>query len=144
MTRIAAETFQSLRIRNFRLYFVGQGISLCGTWMQRVAQAWLVLELTHSGTALGFATAMQFVPMLLVGPYGGLIADRVSRRRLLLLTQAMQGTLALALGVLTVTGLVRLWTVFALAAALGVTSVFDIPGRQSRSEEHTSELQSRQ
>src|SRR5947209_8910059 len=128
---VGAETFSSLRVRNFRLYFVGQGVSLCGTWMQRVAQAWLVLDLTHSGTALGLVTATQFVPVLALGAYGGLIADRLDKRRLLLVTQAVQALLALALGVLTVAGAVQLWMVFALAAALGVTNVFDTPGRQS-------------
>ena len=131
LVTVGAETFRSLRNRNYRLFFIGQGISLCGTWMQRVAQAWLVLQLTHSGTALGLATATQFVPMLAGGPYGGLIADRVDKRRLLLVTQVAQGLLALALGVLTVTGAVRLWMVFVLAAGLGVTNVFDTPGRQS-------------
>ena len=127
----AGRTFSSLRNRNFRLYFAGQGVSLCGTWMQRVAQSWLVLELTHSGTALGLATATQFVPMLAFGAYGGLVADRIAKRRLLVATQAAQAALALALGVLTITGAVRLWMVFALAAALGIANVFDTPGRQS-------------
>jgi MFS family permease len=127
----AGPTFSSLRNRNFRLYFAGQGASLCGTWMQRIAQSWLVLELTHSGTALGLATATQFVPMLALGAYGGLVADRVAKRRLLVATQAAQAALALALGILTITGAVRLWMVFALAAALGITNVFDTPGRQS-------------
>lgn len=131
MRSFAGVTFSALRTRNFRLYFIGQGISLSGTWMQRIAQSWLVLQLTHSGTALGLVTATQFVPMLVLGPYGGLVADRVDKRRLLVLTQVAQGLLALALGVLTVTGAVRLWMVVAMAAALGVANVFDMPGRQS-------------
>ena len=76
-------TFRSLRIRNYRLYLAGQAISLCGTWMQTIAQGWLVLTLTRSGTALGLVVALQFLPMLLLGPYGGLVADRVDRRKLL-------------------------------------------------------------
>lgn len=128
---ISAETFHSLRIRNFRLYFMGQGLSMCGTWMQRIAQSWLVLTLTHSGTALGLVTAMQFVPILAAGPYGGLIADRMDKRRLLVGTQAAQAALALVLGLLTVFGAVQLWMVVVLAALLGVTNVFDTPGRQS-------------
>jgi MFS family permease len=130
--RVASSaTFRSLRVRNFRLYFAGQGISMCGTWMQRVAQSWLVLELTNSGAALGLVLAAQFLPMLLVGPYGGLIADRADKRRVLYATQAAQALLALVLGVVTITGLVELWMVFALAAGLGVAAVFDNPARQS-------------
>jgi len=130
--RVASSpSFRSLRVPNFRLYFVGQGISMCGTWMQRVAQSWLVLELTNSGTALGLVLAAQFLPMLLAGPYGGLIADRFDKRRVLYATQAAQALLALALGVVTITGLVELWMVFVLAAGLGVAAVFDTPARQS-------------
>ncbi len=131
IVRVGAETFSSLRIRNYRLYFTGQGISLCGTWMQRVAQSWLVLTISHSGTALGLVTAAQFVPMLAGGPYGGLVADRVDKRRMLIATQTAQALLALTLGLLTVSGAVHLWMVFVIAFALGTTNVFDTPGRQS-------------
>lgn len=124
-------TFRSLRIRNYRLYLTGQAVSLCGTWMQTVAQGWLVLTLTRSGTALGLVIALQFLPMLLLGPYGGLVADRLDRRRLLVGTQATLGALALLLGVLDVTGAVRLWMVFAVAAGFGLVTCVDMPARQS-------------
>jgi MFS family permease len=121
----------ALAVPNFRLYLAGQAISLPGTWMQVVAQSWLVLQLTGSGALLGLVAAAQFVPVLLLGPYGGLIADRASKRRLLLTTQSLLGLLALALGLLTVTHVVRLWMVFALAVALGVVNSVDQPARQS-------------
>jgi MFS family permease len=124
-------TFDALRVHNFRVYMSGQSISLVGTWMQTVAQSWLVLELTHSGTALGLVTAAQFLPVLLLASYGGLAADRVGKRRILLVTQSTLMTLALILGVLTITHLVRLWMVFVLAVGLGLASAFDNPARQS-------------
>jgi MFS family permease len=122
---------QSLKVRNYRLYFSGQLISLTGTWAQRVAQDWLVLQLTDSGTVLGIVTALQFAPALLFSLYGGALADRGDKRRLLLLTQAGMGVVALVLGLLDVTGNVRLWHVLVLAAALGVVSAIDTPIRQS-------------
>ena len=107
-------------------------ISNTGTWMQRVAQDWLVLELTHgSGTALGIATGLQFLPLLLFSLWGGMIADRYSKRRMLMVTQAAMGGLALILGVLAVTGTVRIWQVYALAFALGLATVVDNPTRQT-------------
>lgn len=124
-------TFSALGVRNFRLYFTGQAISLVGTWMQSVAQSWLVLELTHSGTLLGLVVAAQFLPVLLFGPYGGLVADRVDKRTLLLCTQSVLGALALVLGLLTLTGTVRLWMVFVLAAGLGTVNAVDNPTRQT-------------
>src|SRR5476651_1430443 len=93
-------TFSSLSIRNFRLYFIGQAISLSGTWMQTIGQDWLVLKLTNSGTALGLVTALQFLPMLLLGPWGGVIADRFSKRHILFITQTCAGILACILGIL--------------------------------------------
>lgn len=123
--------FASLRVRNYRLYFLGQGISLSGTWMQGVAQSWLVLKLTGSGAALGVVTALQALPVLLLAPYGGLIADRFSKRRLLYLTQSTSGLLALVLGVLVATGAVRLWMVYVLALALGLVNAVDNPSRQT-------------
>jgi MFS family permease len=95
--------FAALTVPNFRLYFAGQAVSLVGTWMQVVAQSWLVLQLTGSGTLLGLVAAAQFLPVLLLGPYGGLIADRADKRRLLMGTQSALGLLALLLGLLTVT-----------------------------------------
>jgi len=123
--------FRSLHVRNYRLYFIGQTISMSGTWMQSVAQAWLVLKLSGGGVALGIVTALQFLPMLLAGPWGGVIADRVDKRRLVAITQSVSGLLALALGVLTVTGVVQLWMVYVLALLLGVVSLADMPARQA-------------
>ena len=122
---------RSLRVRNYRLYFSGQLVSLTGTWAQRVAQDWLVLQLTNSGTALGLITALQFGPALLLSMYGGALADRGDKRRLLLFTQTGIGVTALVLGLLDVTGLVRIWQVMLLAAVLGVVSAIDTPIRQS-------------
>jgi MFS family permease len=124
-------TFQSLRVRNYRLYFTAQLISNSGTWMDRVAQAWLVLHLTGSGFDLGLVTGLQFLPMLLLGPWGGLVADRVNKRRLLYFTQAGGALIALALGILVETHAIRLWQVFLLAFLLGVTNLFDNPARQT-------------
>ncbi|MGA2837128.1 MAG: MFS transporter [Acidimicrobiales bacterium] len=125
------QTFSSLRIRNFRLYFIAQLISVSGTWMQSVAQAWLVLHLTNSGVALGIVVGLQFLPMLLFGPFGGLVADRVSKRRLLYATQSSAGFLALVLGILVVTDTVELWQIYVLASLLGVVNLFDNPARQT-------------
>ncbi|MCC9309552.1 MFS transporter [Kitasatospora sp. RB6PN24] len=120
-----------MRVRNFRLYFAGQSVSLVGTWMQAVAQSWLVLELTGSGAVLGLVVAAQFLPVLLGGPYGGLVADRADKRLLLMATQAALATLALLLGLLTVTHTVRLWMVVLLAVALGSVNAVDSPTRQT-------------
>jgi MFS family permease len=125
-------TFRSLRVRNYRLFATGQVVSLSGTWAQRVAQDWLVLLIApNPGVALGITTALQFLPMLLFGLYGGVLADRYDKRRLLLGAQAAMGVLALLLGVLDLTGAVELWHVYALAFALGLASVVDTPVRQS-------------
>jgi MFS family permease len=125
------QTFSSLRIRNFRLYFTAQLISVSGTWMQSVAQAWLVLHLTDSGVALGLVVGLQFLPMLLFGPFGGLVADRVDKRRLLFATQTAGGVLALVLGILVVSHTVVLWQVYLMAGLLGVVNLFDNPARQT-------------
>jgi MFS family permease len=130
MNRLS-RTFEALSSRNYRLFVGGQAVSVAGTWMQKVAQAWLVLELTGSGTLLGVTAALQHLPTLLVGPWGGLFADRVDRRRILLWTQSVAGVLALILGILVVTDLVALWMVIALALALGVTESLDKPARQT-------------
>lgn len=122
-------TFSALAVRNFRLYFGGQVISVSGTWMQRVAQSWLVLELTGSGAAVGGVTAFQFLPILLVAPFGGLIADRVDKRRVLYVSQSLAGLIALTLGLLVLTDRVELWMVYGLALALGVVGSFDNPAR---------------
>jgi MFS family permease len=123
--------FRSLHVRNYRLYATGQLISLTGTWMQRVAQDWLVLELTNSGTALGIITALQFGPALVLGLYGGMLADRGNKRRLLFATQAGLSGVALLLGVLAVTGVVQYWHVLVLATVLGLITAIDSPIRQS-------------
>src|SRR5271170_3462669 len=96
----ARQTFSSLRVRNFRLFFTAQLISVSGTWMQSVAQAWLVLHLTGSGVDLGIVVGLQFLPMLVFGPFGGLVADRVNKRHLLYFTQSAGAVLALILGTL--------------------------------------------
>ncbi len=119
-------------MRNFRLFATGQVISNTGTWMQRVAQDWLVLDLTHgSGTAVGIATGLQFLPLLLFSLWGGVIADRHPKRRILMATQATMGALALVLGVLAVTGVVRPWHIYLLAFGLGLATVVDNPTRQA-------------
>jgi MFS family permease len=121
-------------VRNYRIYFSAQLISVSGTWMQTVAQAFLVLHLAppgRSGIYLGLVTALQFLPMLLFGTFGGLIADRVDKRRLLYATQSTAGVLALVLGLLTAVGAVRLWQVFLLATLLGFVNLFDNPARQT-------------
>ena len=124
--------FASLRVRNYRLFASGQVVSLTGTWMQRVAQDWLVLNLSHnSGTAIGLTTGLQFAPVLLFGMYGGVIADRYNKRKVLVMTQVAAGLLALALGLLDLTGAVVLWHVYVLAFALGIATAIDSPVRQA-------------
>ena len=127
----AGGTFRSLRGRNFRLYFVGQLVSMAGTFMQAVAQSWLVLKITGSGTALGVVTVLQFLPMTVLSPACGVIADRVDRRRLLLCTEVLLGAEALGMGILVITGNARLWIVYVLAAVLGVISALEQPIRST-------------
>jgi MFS family permease len=124
-------TFSSLTIRNYRLWVVGQGISLSGTWMQTVAQGLLVLHLTGSGTALGLVTALQTIPVLLFGPWGGVVADRFPKRRILYVTQAVSSVLALLLGTLVATGAIRIEMVYLVALCLGAVSAVDNPTRQA-------------
>lgn len=124
-------TFGSLRIRNYRLFFTGQVVSNTGTWMQRIAQDWLVLTLTGSAAAVGITTALQFLPMLLFGLYGGVLVDRLPKRPLLLFTQSAMGATGLVLGVLTLTGHVQVWHVYATAFVLGLVTVIDNPARQT-------------
>jgi len=136
----ASTTFKSLGVRNYRLYFTGQIISVSGTWMQSVAQAWLVVRYLaphgEQGIAVGITTALQFLPMLLLGAWGGVIVDRVDKQRLLFATQASAGILALVLGLLVSighgpTGSAHLWEVYLLALLLGFVNLFDNPARQS-------------
>ncbi len=131
LLRFGTQTFSSLRTRNYRLYYIGQVISTSGTFMQSVAQAWLVLQLSNSGTALGLVTALQYLPVLFLSPVGGVIADRFSKRRLLYLTQSSFGIIAIILGVLVLTGLVRLWMVEVFALCFGLINTIDNPTRQS-------------
>ncbi len=131
ISTVARRTFASLRFRNYRLYFVSQIISFSGTWMQSIAMAWLVLQLTGSGTALGTVMAMQFLPTLFLAPVGGMLADRFEKRRLIIGTQTMAGLLALTLGIITLAGVVELWMVYALAAGFGTVTALDNPSRQT-------------
>ncbi len=125
-------TFRSLRNHNYRLYATGGVVSNTGTWMQRVAQDWLVVLLAHNdGVALGITTGLQFLPALLLSPYAGLVADRMPKLRLLKITQSVMAVTALLLGALAVTGAVQVWHVFVLALVFGVGSAFDAPARQS-------------
>jgi MFS family permease len=129
--RAGRVTFAALAVPNYRRYYGGQAISLIGTWMQMTAQSWLVWTLTHSGTVLGLIVALQTLPVLLLGPYGGVIADRVDKLRLMIVLQTAMGIQALALGVLTVTGNVKVWEIGLLAAMLGLNNAFENPARQS-------------
>lgn len=124
-------TFQALAVRNYRIYWMGGVVSNTGTWMQRVAQDWLVLQLTHSGSALGITTGLQFLPFLLATPYAGLVADRYSKRRLLVFTQAALALTAALLGILALTGVAQVWHVYLLAFVFGIGTSFDTPARQS-------------
>jgi MFS family permease len=129
--RISHTTFAALEVPNYRRYLSGQSISLIGTWMQMTAQSWLVLSVTHSATALGVIVALQTLPVLLLAPYGGVIADRVDKRRMMIALQSAMGVQALILGVLTVTGEVRVWQIGVLAMLLGLNNAFENPSRQS-------------
>jgi MFS family permease len=131
LRRIRRKTFSALKVPNYRLYFAGQSVSLIGTWMQITAQAWLVLSLTHSSTDLGFVVALQTIPVLVLAPYGGVIADRVDKRRLMVVLQTFMGLQALTLGLLTLSGVVCFWEICALAVVLGLNNTFEMPSRQA-------------
>jgi len=131
LTAATGRTFRSLRVRNYRIWFVGQTISLSGTWMQSTAQSWLVWSLTHNAFYLGLTAALQFLPVLLLGAYGGVIADRFDKRHVLMATQALFMLQALVIWLVVATGVVQLWMVWALALAMGLINVFDNPSRQS-------------
>ncbi len=131
LRRRTEHTFSSLSIRNYRLFFIGQGISLSGTWMQTVAQGWLVLQLTGSGTQVGLVVALQFLPLLFITPFGGMIADAFPKRRTLLITQSLFVVQQLALGIVVITGAVQLWMIYALALLFGLINSVDNPTRQS-------------
>ncbi|HEX5827214.1 MAG TPA: MFS transporter [Candidatus Limnocylindrales bacterium] len=122
---------RAFRHHNYRLFFGGQLVSLVGTWMQQVAQAWLVLDLTNDPFVLGLVTALSFFPVLVLGLFGGLIADALPKRQTLIVTQGIQMTLAFTLFALTVTGAVEVWHVLVLATLLGITNAVDMPTRQA-------------
>jgi MFS family permease len=124
-------TFVAFRSRNYRLFWVGQLISKSGSWMQKVSQAWLVLQLTDSPLALGTVTALQSLPLLLLSLFGGVFADRVPKRRLLMVTQSIMALQAVILAALTASGEIQLWQVYLLATIFGLTNVFDNPARQA-------------
>lgn len=124
-------TFSSLRLHNYRMYFIGQSISMIGTWMQSIAEGWLVADLTGSATMVGLVVASQFLPVLLLAPYGGVIADRFPKRRILLVTQTVAALLAFTLAALTATGAIQLWMLFVLATGLGLVNAVDNPTRQA-------------
>jgi MFS family permease len=128
---VHSRTFSSLHERNFRLYFTGQAISLTGTWAQNVAQAWLMVQLTHSAVALGWLTVCQFGPFALLGPVGGALSDRLDQRRVLIGTQAAAMAIAALLAALALAGAVSVPVLLVLAGLSGVVQVIDVPARQS-------------
>jgi MFS family permease len=124
-------TLRSFQHRNFRLFYLGQFVSLSGTWMQSLAQAWLIYRLTHSGFLLGLASAATLLPSLVLGLYGGVLADRFSRQRLLIGAQWLAMLQAFALAALTLSGLIEAWHILALALLLGVVQALELPVRHS-------------
>jgi MFS family permease len=124
-------TFSSLKIRNYKLYYFGQAISVSGTFLQALAQDWLILQLTNSGTMLGLVSAVQFLPMLFLVSWGGIIADRFPKLKILYITQVASGLLALLLGTLILVGAVQIWMVFVFALCLGLINSIDSPTRQT-------------
>ncbi|HEY8702928.1 MAG TPA: MFS transporter [Arthrobacter sp.] len=123
-------TFISLRVPNFRIFAIGHFVAVIAVWMQRIAQDWMVLELSGSVTAVGITVALQFTPSLFLGPWGGMVADRFAKRKILILCQSMAGVLAAALATLSLTGAVEVWHVYAIAFVLGLVTVLDQPARQ--------------
>ena len=126
-----ADSLRALRHRNFRLFFAGQAVSLVGLWMQSVAQAWLVLTLTNDPFFLGIVAAAQWMPVLILGLFGGLIADALPKRRTLIVVESLMAALAIVLGILTFTGVVEVWMILALAVLLGCANAVEMPVRQS-------------
>lgn len=123
-------TFISLKIPNFRIFAIGHFVAVIALWMQRIAQDWMVLELSGSVTAVGITVALQFLPSLLLGPWGGMVADRFAKRRILILCQSLAAALAAALAILALTGTVEVWHVYVIALVLGLVTVLDQPARQ--------------
>jgi MFS family permease len=128
---VIERTFTSLRVPNYRRYFAGQVVSVSGNWMQIVAEMWLIVELTGNGAAVGFTAGLQFLPLLLFGAFGGVLADRIDKRRLLTVTQTLMLLPPLALFALTASGAVQSWMVYGLVFARGTVLAFDNPARQS-------------
>ena len=131
MAGALARTFDSLQVRNYRLFFSGQVISWTGTWVQWMAQGWLVLEITQSGFGLGLVTAVQWLPILMFGAWAGVLADRYEKRKVLIFTNVTSGVLSLVLGLITVAGIVELWHVVVIALLLGLATALDNPTRQT-------------
>jgi MFS family permease len=131
LSKALRRSFNSLEVPNYRRYFIGQLISLSGTWMQTVAALWLVLSLTGSGLAVGLTTALQFLPMLLIGAWGGVLADRIPKRRLLITTQMLMAIPAVFLFAVTATGVVAPWMVYLAVLGMGTVNAIDNPTRQS-------------
>src|SRR5580698_7395312 len=123
--------FAALTSRSYRIYLAGQSLANMGAWMQSIAQDWLVLDLTHSATAVGVTMALQFLPLLAFGAYAGVVADRQPRRRILLITQSLNAAAAGALAVITIAGAVRPAAVYAFALVSGLIFAFDGPARQA-------------
>lgn len=128
---VVRRTFSSLKVRNYRYYFAGQGLSMIGTWMQGVTQSWLVYTYTRSGFDVGLVVALQTLPILLLGPLGGTVADRFSKHRILFWTQGLAGIEALTLGGLDLGGALHLWVLYAMAVLLGLINTVDNPTRQT-------------
>jgi MFS family permease len=131
LTAAFHKTFSSLQVPNYRRYFTGQVISISGNWMQTVAEMWLIVQLTGSGVSVGLTAGLQFLPMLLFGAYGGLLADRLGKRRLLTITQILMAVPALTLFALTISGNVQAWMVFILVFVRGCILAIDNPARQA-------------
>jgi MFS family permease len=129
--RFRRDTFAALANPNYRLYFIGQSVSLTGTWMQMIAQSFLVLHLTGSGLKVGLIVALQTIPVLLLGPYGGVVADRVNKHRMMVILQSLMGVQALVMGVLAITHVITFWEIGVLAVFLGLNNTFENPARQT-------------
>ncbi len=123
-------TFISLRVPNFRIFAIGHFVAVVALWMQRIAQDWLVLQLSGSVTAVGITVALQFLPALVLGPWGGMVADPFAKRKILILCQSAAAVLAAALAVLALTGAIEIWHVYVIALVLGLVTVLDQPARQ--------------
>jgi len=131
LTAALRRSFDSLAVPNYRRYFAGQVVSLSGNWMQNIAEMWLIVQLTHNGALVGVTAALQFLPMLLFGAWGGVLADRFDKRKILLVTQAAYAVVAFTLWSLVVTDVAQLWMVYVLSLASGLVTAFDNPSRQS-------------